>query len=183
MIAAMSINRVIGNSQGLIWHMPRDLKHFKDTTINSTIVVGKNTFFHLPPLKNRRIIVLSSTMHGRDGISVSKHPELILKRMKKEHIDKIFVAGGAQVYHAFMPYMTDLILSKIHVEVDIKDDTVFFPYNELPLDELTLEESHYYNKDDSNPYRMTILHYRRDNHAHTKDSIPSSLYQKQSLPF
>ena len=59
-IAAVADNLVIGKSNRLPWHMPADLKHFKQLTTGSAIIMGKRTFESLPngPLPNRKNIVI-----------------------------------------------------------------------------------------------------------------------------
>ena len=63
-IAAVARNYVIGESGKLPWHLPADLKHFKDLTTGHTILMGKRTFASLPngPLPNRKNVVLSSCL-------------------------------------------------------------------------------------------------------------------------
>lgn len=71
-IAAMSKNRVIGDSNTLIWHLPEDLKRFRNLTIENTIVMGRKTYESIGrPLPNRRsIIITRDTDYKVEGCDV-----------------------------------------------------------------------------------------------------------------
>ena len=59
-IAAVAKNNIIGGDNKLLWHIPEDLKHFKDLTSNHTIIMGRKTFESLPGvLPKRHHIVLT----------------------------------------------------------------------------------------------------------------------------
>ena len=59
-IAAVSINNVIGNKNKLIWNIPNDLKRFKGLTTGHSVIMGRKTFDSLPnPLPNRDNIVIT----------------------------------------------------------------------------------------------------------------------------
>ena len=69
-IVAVAANNAIGKDNDLLWHLPGDLKRFKETTTGHAIIMGKNTFHSLPngALPNRRNIVVSSTLVPPDGV-------------------------------------------------------------------------------------------------------------------
>ena len=73
-IYARSLNNVIGNNGKLPWHLPEDLKHFKETTQGCVVAMGRKTWESLPikPLPNRENLVLTSTP--------LQHPEVITSR-------------------------------------------------------------------------------------------------------
>jgi len=72
-IAAMSLNRVIGNGNKIPWHLPEDFQWFKQTTMGSVVVMGRKTFESLgKPLPNRKNLIL--TRHPRKLIR--QHPEI-----------------------------------------------------------------------------------------------------------
>ena len=71
-IAAIGKNNELGLNNNLIWHLPGDLKFFKENTINKSIVMGLNTFKSLPNLlKNRNHIVI--THQNIDNLSTEKY--------------------------------------------------------------------------------------------------------------
>lgn len=121
MIVAMSQNRVIGNKGFLPWHIPEDLRYFKETTMGKDVIVGSTTYETIPkPLPGRRIIVLTSKIPAfeSDTTIVYNNIEDILKY----HPDGI-VAGGGSIYEQFMPFVNTLYLTTIHKDVD--GDTYF----------------------------------------------------------
>src|SRR3989449_6265218 len=72
-IAAMSLNRVIGQGNRIPWHLPEDFKWFKQKTMGNVVVLGRKTFESLgQPLPNRKNLIL--TRHPRQLIR--KHPEI-----------------------------------------------------------------------------------------------------------
>jgi len=125
-IAAIGKNNELGYNNDLIWHLPEDLKFFKEVTSNHTIVMGENTFFSLPRLlPNRKHIVLS--------LSGNKFPdELIIYNDFNNFLDDyknkdedIFVIGGGMIYKLFIDYADELYLTEIEDTSDVA--TVFFP--------------------------------------------------------
>ena len=90
-IAAVGLNNELGYNNDLIWHLPEDLKFFKEVTSNHTIIMGRNTFESLPKmLPNRKHIVLTS----RDGlpseVEVYRELKQILERYKDTE-EEIFI--------------------------------------------------------------------------------------------
>ena len=74
-IAAASINNVIGNNNKLIWHIPKDLIRFKELTSNHAVIMGRKTFESLPyPLPNRLNICLLYTSPSPRDLSTSRMP-------------------------------------------------------------------------------------------------------------
>lgn len=124
-IAAIGKNRELGKDNDLIWHLPNDLKFFKEITNNHTIIMGRNTFESLPKmLPNRKHIVLTS----RDGLpkEVETYKEIkeILEKYKDTN-EEIFIIGGASIYLQFLEYSDKLYLTEIDDE-DI-NASVYFP--------------------------------------------------------
>ena len=124
-IAAIGKNRELGKDNDLIWHLPNDLKFFKEITNNHTIIMGRNTFESLPKmLPNRKHIVLTS----RDGLpkEVETYKEIkeILEKYKDTN-EEIFIIGGASIYLQFLEYSDKLYLTEI-VDEDI-NASVYFP--------------------------------------------------------
>lgn len=101
-ILAMTEERIIGRDNSLAWHIPEDLKHFKDLTTGHTVVMGKNTYLSLPenvrPLPNRENIIL--THSSIPGVKCFSEIPSLLKYLKKIP-GKIFLIGGASLYDQF----------------------------------------------------------------------------------
>lgn len=125
-IAAKGLNNELGYNNDLIWHLPEDLKFFKEVTSNHTIVMGENTFFSLPRLlPNRKHIVLSqSGKEFPDEVIVYNDFNKFLEDYKNKDED-IFVIGGGMIYKLFIDYADELYLTEI--EDSFNEATVYFP--------------------------------------------------------
>ena len=79
-IVAIGKNREIGKDNKLLWHLPEDLKHFKNLTKNSTVIMGYNTYLSIGrPLPNRKNIVLCDKVLNIDGVEVYNNLEKMLE--------------------------------------------------------------------------------------------------------
>ena len=124
-IAALNHKRTIGKDGGIPWHLPNDFKHFKETTLNKTIVMGRKTFASLPsqkPLPKRNNIILSRTLLEAPGFVCCRSEKEVIERTQKE--DDIYIIGGQNIYQSFLPLASQMILTLVNN--DIVGDT-FFP--------------------------------------------------------
>lgn len=124
-IAAIGKNRELGKNGDLIWHLPNDLKFFKEQTSRKKVFMGKRTFESLPKkLPNREHFVLTDEDIKDEGITLVWN----LDKYIKENVDtedEIFVIGGGMVYSQMLPYAKRLILTEI--EAECKDADTYFP--------------------------------------------------------
>jgi dihydrofolate reductase len=94
-ILAIDSSMLIGSKNGLPWHIPEDMKRFKEFTTGCIVVMGRNTYLSLPdkfrPLPNRRNIVITRTMI--DGVECYSSIELFIGAMQKEKIEQIWLIG------------------------------------------------------------------------------------------
>ena len=145
-VAALSRNRVIGREGGLPWHLPQDLKHFKEVTAGGAVVMGRKTFESIPekfrPLPGRRNIVLS-----RNGFEA---PGAEVRSDLPTELD-CFVIGGDTVYAQALPLADRLFLTEIdaHVAGD-----AFFP--ELPAGEWRLSDESEPLEENGLPYVFRV---------------------------
>lgn len=124
MISSLGRNRELGKNNSLIWHIPKDMKFFKDTTMGHTIVMGKNTYLSLPgDLPGRNIIVLTDTKINGNVITMHSIDEVLKKY--EDISEEIFICGGASIYRQFIDYASVLYLTEID-DID-KDADTFFP--------------------------------------------------------
>lgn len=122
MIAAVSSNGVIGVDGTLPFYYPEDLKHFKQCTLNCTVIMGRKTYQSIgKPLPNRRNIVLTSQFI--DNVETAKSLEEALNRCSQ---DNVWIIGGESVYREGMKYADEIYLTQIP---DIIEGTnlVMFP--------------------------------------------------------
>lgn len=143
-IAAVGRNLELGKNGGLIWHLPKDLKFFKEKTTGHKIFMGRKTFLSLPKkLPNREHFVLTTSKNNIDcDINIVNDLEKYINENKDSN-DEIFVIGGAQVYKQMLPYAKKMYLTEIE---DISPDAdVYFPTF------------------DKNKYTRTVLYQNEDN--------------------
>jgi dihydrofolate reductase len=121
-IAAMSLNRVIGNGNKIPWHLPDDFKWFKQLTTGNVIVMGRKTFESIgKPLPNRETIILSRSQFSYPGVrTISDLREIDLANEARE----VFICGGGQIYAQALPLCSDLYLTLVKREVE---GDAFFP--------------------------------------------------------
>jgi dihydrofolate reductase len=120
-IVAMSKNRVIGNANTLIWHLPEDLRRFKLLTTGNTIVMGRKTYESIGrPLPNRRsIIITRDTNYKVDGCEVVNSLEEALELSN----NNCFIIGGGEIYRQALDKADRLYITKIDKEFE--GDTTF----------------------------------------------------------
>ena len=100
------------SKNGMPWHNKEDLQHFKKTTLNQTILMGKTTYLAIGrPLPNRKTIVV--TKSGMDDERVEVRNDLI--EVIQEYKDKnedLYITGGASIYKQALTYVDELIISR-----------------------------------------------------------------------
>jgi dihydrofolate reductase len=122
-IVAVAQNRVIGIDNQLPWHLPNDLKHFKQLTLGKPILMGRKTFESIgKPLPGRTNIVLTreADFHA-EGIHVAHSIEeaLALARAQcaVQGSDELMVIGGDRIYEQCLPLADRLYLTQVHAQV------------------------------------------------------------------
>jgi len=131
LIVAIAENNVIGKDNDLIWHLPNDMKFFKETTQNHHIITGRKNYISIPekyrPLANRTNIVLTrQTDFKEDGCVVAHSLEDAIEHAKNNNETELFIIGGGQIYKEALE--KDLIdkMYVTHVHQEFNGDT-FFP--------------------------------------------------------
>ena len=111
----------IGKRNGLLFSLPKDMKFFRETTLNHVVCMGENTLLSFPgskPLKNRTSIVLSQdpTHNYEDVINVHSFEEFLREMKEYETSDTVFVIGGASIYRQTLPYVDQVLLTKVNAD-------------------------------------------------------------------
>ncbi|MBP1664260.1 MAG: dihydrofolate reductase [Bacteroidetes bacterium] len=156
-IAAIADNLAIGKNNKLPWHLPADLKHFKQLTTGHAVVMGKRTFESLPngPLPNRKNIVLTSIPEGNfdkyyEATSIKDALYLC------EHEDEVFIIGGASIFSQAIKMVDYMYITWVHANFEA--DT-FFPKISLKVWKETSRKE--FKADEQNPYPYTFCEYER----------------------
>ena len=115
LVMARASNGVIGNEGGMPWHIPADLRHFKQVTKGRPMIMGRKTFDSLPGiLPGRRHIVLTrDKTWSEDGAEVVHSVEEALKVANGPHV---CVIGGAEIYALFLPVADRIELTEIRMK-------------------------------------------------------------------
>ncbi len=151
LIAAMSLGRVIGANGVMPWHMPADLKWFKQHTLGKPVVMGRKTWESIgKALPGRRNIVVSRAKLLSPDIEQVSTPTEALRLVQHEH--EIMIIGGGQLYESFLPQADRLYLTLI--QTDLAGDTFFPDYSIYAWQEL---ERHEWPADERHPYPATFL--------------------------
>lgn len=109
----MTATRVIGYQNAIPWHVPADLKLFRQLTIGKPIIMGRKTFESIGrPLPKRHNLVVSRSLAPQAGITVLPSLEAALKRAA-ELAEHSCIIGGAAIYQAAMPIADELAVSWI----------------------------------------------------------------------
>jgi len=155
-IVAIANNNAIGKDNGLLCHLPGDLKRFKEITSGYTVIMGRNTYFSLPKgaLPHRRNIVLSFDDETFEGCETARSVEEAL--IMCENDQKVFFIGGASIYHQTYPIVDKLYLTFVHETFDA--DT-FFPAIDFSQWDKTFSENHQPTKEC--PFSYTYENYTR----------------------
>ena len=117
MIAAVGKNLELGKGNDLIWHFKDDMAFFKETTMGSSVIMGRKTFESLPKALPRRknIVITTRKDYEAEGATVVNSIENALKEVDS---DNAFIIGGGDIYKQFLPMADKLYLTEIEAECD-----------------------------------------------------------------
>lgn len=151
-IVAVGENNVIGKDNQLIWHLPRDMKHFKETTTGHYIIMGRKTYeSNGRPLPNRTNVILTRDKgYNAEGCIVVHSLEEAINLAKND--PEPFIIGGGVIYEIAMPLVDRIYLTQIHHKFN--GDT-FFP--EINMGEWIEVEKRVFKPDEKNKYPFTIF--------------------------
>ncbi|MEL6539674.1 MAG: dihydrofolate reductase [Bacteroidota bacterium] len=151
-IVAKTINHAIGRDQKLLCHLPRDLQHFRDTTMGHHVIMGRKTFAAIgKPLYGRHLIVMTRNLSYRAANCIIRNSLTdALEVADKAGETEVFIAGGEEIYKAALPLADRIYTTEINTY--LVGDT-FFPALELgEWDEVqrvhcTADQKHAYDFD------------------------------------
>lgn len=157
LIVAKAKNNTIGKDNHLLWHIPDDLKRFKERTTGHTIIMGRKTFESLGGiLPDRMHIILSRNPDFIiDSESVKVVHSLLELQPYMDDEEEHFVIGGAIVYNLLMPYCKKMYVTQL--DKDFEGDTVFPKINEDVWKEVSREKG----PDDTKDFGYEYITYIR----------------------
>lgn len=158
LVVAAAKNNAIGKNGGMLWHLPEDMKHFKNLTWGMPVIMGRRTFDSLKkPLPGRKNIVITRQSDWEaEGTIKVKNLEDALFVASQTDAKEVFVIGGGEIYKLAISKSKRIYLTRVEAEPEA--DT-FFP--ELDPDVWQLISRKDYKEDEKNTYPFSFLLWER----------------------
>lgn len=159
----MDNERGIGKNNDLMWHLPADMKFFRETTTGHIVVMGRKNWDSIPekfrPLPNRENVVLTrNTNYIASGARVFHSLQDCLSYFSGEDQKDIFIIGGGEIYRQALDLNCIDEMYITHVDAVYGADT-FFP--EFDVDKWTVRELLNWEKDEKNEAGFVVKHYKK----------------------
>lgn len=167
LIAAMASNRTIGFKGGMPWHLPQDLRYFKEKTMGRRMIMGSRTWESLPGILPGRehVVVSSRALNLPEGVVLAHSLESALalplpqEQAEAGNEAMVFIIGGGHVYQQALPLATDLYLTEIQTEIE--GDTVFPAWDRQQFVEHSRQSHQAPIVKGGEPVAFDFVHYRR----------------------
>lgn len=158
LILAVDENWGIGKDNKMLFHIKKDLKHFKDTTYGKIVIMGRNTYESIgQALPGRKNIVLTRNPdYEAKNAKVFNNPDDVLEYIKDSK-KEVFVIGGAEIVDIFLPYIDEAIITKIKAKKDA--DTYLHNFDQDKDFKLVSESQNH----EENGIHFSYVTYRRNN--------------------
>lgn len=157
-IVAASENNVIGVENRLPWHLPGDLRFFKNTTWGFPVIMGRKTFESMgKPLKGRQNIVITRQQdYSHPGITVVPSIQEAIRVAEQQDVKEFFITGGTEIFLQALPLVDRIYRTRVHTTVE---GDAFFP--EISPAEWELKHSEAFPADEKNPFAYTFETWER----------------------
>ena len=158
LVVAASDNNVIGKDNQLLWHLPKDMRFYKNTTWGLPIVMGRKTFESLGSkvLPGRLNLILSNQKNIKtNGATLVHSLQDALNLAAKQDYKQLMVIGGGQIYELALPLAHTIMLTRVHTTIE--GDAFFPALNE----DWVKKESTFYNSDEKHSYSFDIECWQR----------------------
>ena len=158
LVVAASDNNVIGKDNQLLWHLPKDMRFFKNTTWGLPILMGRKTFESLgnKVLPGRLNLILSNQKNIKtNGATLVHTLQEAVNLAAKQDYKQLMVIGGGQIYELALPLAHTIMLTRVHTTIE---GDAFFP--SLNADWIK-KESTFYNSDEKHLYSFDIECWQR----------------------
>jgi dihydrofolate reductase len=148
LIVAASTNNAIGKNNQLLWHLPNDLKFFKNTTWGMPVIMGRKTFESVnKPLPGRiNIVITRQTGWKAEGVIVATDLNDALQKAAATNCKEYFIIGGGEIYKQSMAIADKIYLTRVHAVID--DADTFFPaidetkWEQVSNEDFEVDEKH-----------------------------------------
>lgn len=158
-IAALGNNNVIGRDGQLPWHMPADLKRFKQLTTGHHLLMGRRTYESVGKPLPGRITVVITRAHDFSpaGVAIARSIDEAISKAEATGDREVFIGGGTEIFNQTLHLANRMYLTRIHAEPE--GDTYFPEFDDV--NEWHLVDSEHYEADERNPYPYSFLTYER----------------------
>jgi dihydrofolate reductase len=156
LVVAASTNNAIGKGNQLLWHLPNDLKFFKNTTWAMPVAMGRKTFESLggKPLNGRlNIIITRQEDWKHEGVVAVSSLDDAIFLANAHHYKELFIAGGGEIYNQSLGQADKVYLTRVHAQVD--GDT-FFPELKESQWKLSTNQDHEADEKHAFPYSFQL---------------------------
>ena len=159
LIAAVADNNVIGRDNRLPWHLPADLKFFKNTTTGHHVLMGRKTFDEIKkPLPGRiNVIITRQADFSPDGVAIARSIDEAIGKAEAAGDPEIFIIGGAEIFRQVLHRADRMYITRVHTEAE--GDTFFPEFDDV--NEWKLVDAEHYEADERNAYPYSFLTYER----------------------
>ena len=158
MVVAAATNNAIGKNNQLIWHLPNDLKFFKNTTWGFPVIMGRKSFESVnKPLPGRTNIVISRNPDWKaDGSTTVLNLQDAIEKAIETNAKQIFIIGGGEIYNQSMPIADTIYLTRVHA---VLDGDTYFPV--IDEDEWELVSNEDFPADEKHAYSYSFQVWRK----------------------
>ncbi|MGJ8660995.1 MAG: dihydrofolate reductase [Bacteroidota bacterium] len=163
LIVAMDLERGIGKNNDLMWHLPADMKFFKETTLGHVVVMGRKNWDSIPtryrPLSERENVVLTrnKSFHSDDCVVLHDISD-VWEKYRDEEDRTVFIIGGGEIYNISLESNFVETMYITHVNGRYGADT-FFP--DFDLKKWKVEAIHSHEKDEKHENAFQVNKYTR----------------------
>ena len=154
-VVAIAENGVIGRDNQLIWHLPADLKHFKNCTMGHPMVMGRKTFDSIGkalPGRTTIIVTRDKNYPAPENCLVANSVQEALEMGNKLDLEQVSVIGGEQIFAQTLHQTDRIYLTRVHHTFE--GDT-FFP--ELSPTDWKETSHQHFEADEKNPYAYSFI--------------------------
>ena len=159
LIVAADENNAIGLDGKMPWHLPQDLRFFKNTTWAMPVIMGRKTFDSMgKPLPGRTNIVITQNRDWQyDGVWTAGSLDEAIDMALSLEVREIFIIGGGTIYQASLPLANRVYLTRVHTKMDRAD--TWFPV--LPDNEWNIEWERPFSKDEKHAFDYSFQCWER----------------------
>jgi dihydrofolate reductase len=152
LVVAASENNAIGLNNQLLWHLPKDMRFFKNTTWGMPILMGRKTFESMSskPLNGRLNIIITRNKNWvSEEVTVVHTMEEAIALATKFSYNELLVIGGGEIYEMALPLAQKIWLTRVHttIEGDVYFPTLNADWELVSSTQNTADEKHAFSFD------------------------------------